>query len=398
MTMKIKWSKTKYILPLIILPFLFLLNYGYQSLSTEESLVEEEQEVGIRSIGDVSEEVQKKGLTNKLQAFKDQYRRVSDGETAIGNLQPEADDTITYTFQEREKQLMDSINQTLEFEAPYQPSVTYPDERIAASEFQLAHVPERNGEHELPPQHPVLSSQQLPEEEMPSKYDDPMVLFREQMALIDSMSRANDRLYGQIDSTTSIAQAVDEQTKSEPLPVSKSAPSAARFNTIRAEENKSMIKAIVDEELKKASVGDRVRIRVLDDIVAGDIAIPKNSYLFAKISGFQDQRVKIDISTIMVNDKILPVNLKIYDMDGMEGLYVPSSEFRDFSKELGSNSSGGMNLRLQQDPSSFSQFYMSSLQRMFTSTSQAVSKAIKQNRANLKYGTLIYLVDPEKSK
>src|SRR5690606_40765742 len=38
MTMKIQWSKTKYILPLIILPFLFLLNYGYQSLSSKEKI------------------------------------------------------------------------------------------------------------------------------------------------------------------------------------------------------------------------------------------------------------------------------------------------------------------------------------------------------------------------
>lgn len=395
--MKIQWSKTKYILPLIILPFLFLLNYGYQSLSSKESVVEEEKEVGIRSIGDVSEEVQKKGLTDKLQAFKDRYRRVSDGETAIGSLQPEANDTITYTFQEREKQLMDSINQTLEFEAQPQTSVNYPGNRMAAADIQPAHSHERNWEQELAPQDPFLPSPKLPEEEMSSKYDDPMVLFREQMAIIDSMSRANDHLYGQNDSTTNIALVIDQQAKPEPLPVSKTAPAKAKFNTIRAEENQTMIKAIVDEELKKASVGDRVRIRVLDDIIAGNTTIPKNSYLFATISGFQDQRVKIDISTIMVNDRILPVNLKIYDMDGMEGLYVPSSDFRDFTKELGSNSSGGMNLRLQHDPSSFSQFYMSSLQRMFTSTSQALSKAVKQNRANLKYGTLIYLVDPEKS-
>jgi hypothetical protein len=87
--------------------------------------------------------------------------------------------------------------------------------------------------------------------------------------------------------------------------------------------------------------------------------------------------------------------LSVFDLDGLEGLYVPDSKFREFSKELGSNSTGGMNLRMQQDPSSFNQLYMSSIQRMFTSTSQAVSKALKQNRATLKYGTIIYLVDPE---
>src|SRR5690606_20238583 len=106
-------------------------------------------------------------------------------------------------------------------------------------------------------------------------------------------------------------------------------------------------------------------------------------------------RVKLSISSVMVDDKIHPINLSIYDNDGMEGLYVPVSAFREFSKELGGNATGGMNIQMQQNPSSINQFYMSTLQKLFTSTSQAMSKRIRQNSANLKYGTFIYLIDPE---
>jgi hypothetical protein len=97
----------------------------------------------------------------------------------------------------------------------------------------------------------------------------------------------------------------------------------------------------------------------------------------------------------MIDDKIFPINLSIYDNDGMEGLYVPASAFREFTKDLGGNATGGMNLQMQQDPSSMNQFYMSTLQKLFTSTSQAMSKTIKQNKANLKYGTFIYLIDQD---
>jgi conjugative transposon TraM protein len=133
----------------------------------------------------------------------------------------------------------------------------------------------------------------------------------------------------------------------------------------------------------------------LNDIQVGAEVLPKGTYLYAWISGYESQRVKLTISSVMVGDKILPIALTIYDQDGMEGLYVPASSFREFSKDLGGNVTGGMNLQMQQDPSSMNQMYLSALQRVFSSSSQAVSKKIRQNKANLKYGTLIYLIDSE---
>src|SRR5690606_25487164 len=224
---------------------------------------------------------------------------------------------------------------------------------------------------------------------------DPMVLCREQMKVTNRSSKASDPVYQQ-DLDSSENRAVNPPAaERKVVPVKKATGKKDLFNTIKVKKDKSFIKAIVDEELKKGAMGERIAIRVLDDIEVGGNLIPKDSQIYAQVSGFQDQRIKIAITTIMVEDKILPVDLSVFDLDGLEGLYVPDSKFREFSKELGSSSTGGMNLRMQQDPSSFNQLYMSSLQRMFTSTSQAVSKALKQNRATIKYGTIIYLVDPE---
>ena len=139
----------------------------------------------------------------------------------------------------------------------------------------------------------------------------------------------------------------------------------------------------------------RPRIRLLEDIQIGARELPKGTYLYAWISGYEPQRVKLTVSSVMVGDKILPIALNIYDQDGMEGLYVPASSFREFSKDLGGNVTGGMNLQMNQGASSMNQMYLSALQKVFTSSSQAVSKRIRQNKANLKYGTVIYLIDPE---
>lgn len=95
----------------------------------------------------------------------------------------------------------------------------------------------------------------------------------------------------------------------------------------------------------------------------------------------------------MEDDQLLPVKLSIYDNDGLPGLYVPASAFRDFTKDLGSDASQG--LTLQQSADNNNQMVMSVVSRMFESTTTAVSKLIRQNKAKLKYNTLVYLIDPE---
>src|SRR5699024_5903630 len=108
--------------------------------------------------------------------------------------------------------------------------------------------------------------------------------------------------------------------------------------------------------------------------------------------GFSAQRINFTIHSIMEGGELLPVNLEIYDVDGLKGLYIPASAFREFTQELGSTTMQGVNLN-SNNPENSAQFLMSSAQQAFTSTSQAISKAIRKNKANLKYSTFIYLID-----
>ena len=55
-------------------------------------------------------------------------------------------------------------------------------------------------------------------------------------------------------------------------------------------------------------------------------------------------------------------------------------------------------IQMQSDPSNASQLYMSAIQKLFTSTSAAVSKLIRQNKAKIKYSTFVYLIDPDELK
>jgi conjugative transposon TraM protein len=135
-------------------------------------------------------------------------------------------------------------------------------------------------------------------------------------------------------------------------------------------------------------------LRLLDDVEINGVMLSKGSYMYATMSGFGSQRVKGSVKSVMVDDELVKVNLTIYDTDGLEGLYVPSSSFRETTKDIASGAmSSNMSINNGSYNSSFTQWGMQAIQNAYQQTSNAISKAIRKNRASLKYGTFVYLVN-----
>ena len=170
------------------------------------------------------------------------------------------------------------------------------------------------------------------------------------------------------------------------------------FNTIAENEPEpNLIKAIIDENIKAVD-GSRVRLRLLDDVEIDGTVVKNGSYIYATMSGFGQQRVKGAVTSMLVKDELIKVNLTLYDTDGLEGLYVPSSSFRETSKEIaGGAFSNSMTVNQGSYENSLSQWGMQSLQNAVSKTTDAISKAIRKNRAKLKYGTHVYLVNGQQS-
>ena len=85
-----------------------------------------------------------------------------------------------------------------------------------------------------------------------------------------------------------------------------------------------------------------------------------------------------DITSILVKDKFLKIHLSVYDLDGMQGFYVPESAFRDMMKNAGSaamqsnisfDSGGGSGISAEA-------LALQALQNVYQSTSSAVSQAL----------------------
>ena len=167
------------------------------------------------------------------------------------------------------------------------------------------------------------------------------------------------------------------------------------FNTIcENEREEKLIKAIIDENIKAVD-GSRVRLRLIDDVEINEIVVPKGSYLYATMSGFGSQRVKGNVTSIMVDGEIIKINLALYDTDGLEGLYVPSSQFRETTKDVGSGALSNTSTLTNTTTTgnSLASWGAQAISNAVQKSSNAVSKAIKKNKVKLKYGTFVYLIN-----
>ena len=167
------------------------------------------------------------------------------------------------------------------------------------------------------------------------------------------------------------------------------------FNTLAKDAREpKLIKAIIDENIKAVD-GSRVRLRLLDDIEINESVVRRGTYLYATVSGFSSGRVKGSINSILVEDELVKVSLSIYDTDGLEGLYVPISQFRETSKDVASSAmSGSMNMNTSGYGNSLAQWGMQAVNNAY----QKTSNAIKKNKVKLKYGTFVYLVNGRENR
>lgn len=214
---------------------------------------------------------------------------------------------------------------------------------------------------------------------------------------VNGNGQASAEVSGKITTDPNAVKKPSEEEKPSEV-VKKVKTTSDYFNTLaQNEQEPKLIKAIIDENVK-ATDGSRVRLRLLDDVEINEHVVKRGSYLYATMSGFSSQRVKGSISSIMVDDELVKVHLSLYDTDGLEGLYVPSSQFRETSKDVASGAvSGNMNMNTSGTGNSFSQWGMQTMQNAYQKTSNAIGKAIKKNKVKLKYGTFVYIINSKES-
>ncbi len=78
--------------------------------------------------------------------------------------------------------------------------------------------------------------------------------------------------------------------------------------------------------------GAVIKLVLLQDISLTGVSIPRGTFVFGECS-LTGERLEVDINSIQYNNSIYPVGLSLYDIDGLEGIYVPGAIARDAAKK-----------------------------------------------------------------
>ncbi len=183
--------------------------------------------------------------------------------------------------------------------------------------------------------------------------------------------------------------------------VKKTKQTSDYFNTIGgSSEQSKLITAIIDENVKAVD-GSRVRLRLLDDVEIGNVNVKKGTYLYATMSGFGKQRVNGKVESVFYNEDIIRVSLSIFDTDGLEGLYVPISQFKETAQDVVSSAMQGSSIIDNSSATGtggIKNWANTAVQNASQRVMSALGTAAKKNRVRLKYGTKVYLVDESQKK
>jgi len=382
---RINFRQPKYMLPAILyIPVMATAYFTIGIFTTEKAEVVDKSKQTTEYLNPnlPGANIKGDGIGGKYDNMKNSYGMIEDA-TAVNNI----DRSEEEQKEDYESKYSDEERARLEAEAQGQANMVQPP----GSETARLSKREEEALAEL--------NKAIAEARLKGEKSVPAVKDQDQMQDETEKNRQSSvEFRGKIDINDAIKSKPTDAEKPTEV-VKKIKTSSDYFNTLTANEKEPhMIKAIIDENIKAVD-GSRVRLRLLDDIEVGETVVRKGSYLYAIMSGFGSQRVKGSVKSVMVSDEIVKINLSLYDADGLEGLYVPGSSFRETAKDVASGAmSGNMDMSSTNSGNSLQQWGMQAAQNAYQKTSNAISKAIRKNSVKLKYGTFVYLINSKETK
>lgn len=391
---KINFKQPKYIFPLILLPIVLFLGFqGTKYLNKDNKTEEKSQDLSL-NLGETQD-----SILSKNAAYDDLFER-GDGRSMLDGIESDEDSLQNYSdnLDDKQKRYIDSLkimrglNNGLGKNPANDSYYKQNSQRNSDDkDFQRSSEMIRMLNNQAGGNPNINSSTSENQFGSKNKQEetDPVKMLKQQFLMMDSLEKAKDPEYQAALASENKLKKNKEKLEAflnTTLKVDKSSLNPS-FNSIAKTNNDNFIKAVIDEN-NKGYLGSRIRFRLLEDINVGKHKINKGTILYGQISGFAMQRVNLNVISILKDGNILPVNLSVFDMDGMQGLYVPQSDFREMLREMGSNSVQGTQM-----DSSGESFFTSLFSSLFSSTSKTISNMIRQNKAKLKYNSYIYLIN-----
>jgi len=153
----------------------------------------------------------------------------------------------------------------------------------------------------------------------------------------------------------------------------------------KEQEEQNAIQAVIYDTQTLTS-GSIVKLRLLDEVYVSGHLVPKNTFLFATatISG---ERLMLTITNLRSANSLYPVNLKVYDLDGLDGLYIPGAIARDVGKNSADQALQTVTMGTNLDPS----IGMQAMGAGIEAAKTLISKKVKLVKVTVKAGYFVLL-------
>jgi len=156
------------------------------------------------------------------------------------------------------------------------------------------------------------------------------------------------------------------------------------------EKSSSTIQAEV-QETQTLQNGSTIKLRLLQDIFIAGHRIPTNNFIYGTCT-VNSERLHVQLTSAVCENEIYPISLKVYDIDGLEGIFVPGAITRDVTKEGISQGIGGMGIT-SLDPSLGAQAAAAGIE----TAKSLLSKKIRAVVVTVKAGHRVLLENPRTS-
>lgn len=395
---KINIKQPKYILPLVMLPFIILLGYVFGSFSKDskpdDMVTKQELNTELQDARD-----QKTG--SKIDALRSAFNRQGDF-TGIQNVEKEEGgitDGAESLYETKEMAYIDSINQVT---AIKEEEIKRMTERYTSKEYVKDSLQNVESQTFFGGRQPTYTTVQdsTPQQKREAAIQKQIERVNKQKAKIDSMQRAAIHSAEQAEARQRQAEIEEREasntsgetteTENGRTSLVHKANTASNFNTLSNKEEQYGIVAMLDETVKVRGES-RIKIRLLEDVMVDNLTLNSGDYIYGIVTGITGQRVNISIKSVMVKGKICKVNLVVYDNDGMEGFFIPDNYFRTMTKEIASTAVNQTSFTFENATETWQSLVYKTLNNIIRQFSSALSRTIRQPKATLKYNTQIYL-------
>lgn len=153
------------------------------------------------------------------------------------------------------------------------------------------------------------------------------------------------------------------------------------------------IRACIAED-QTVSGDARLKLRLLEPLMAGETEVPENTVLYA-VGRIEGQRLSVIVTSIEYGGSIIPVALTAYDTDGQAGLYIPNTAERTAFKEGAANIGTGLGSSISFARNAGQQVAMDVVRGVMSGGSRYIASKMREVKVSVKAGYGILLISEQ---